>query len=160
MGCSGVGGVSWNSGEELEWLRLLVGVFGEPTCPVCPARFSHMIQDKALRSSWARKMKERQERKLVRDLARQLEEAKQREKEVTRLGSWRIPAFPKHHPVSLPSSRVSKLWQSAGKRAAGMENSLSWCQIQAVVVTCSQSLTRNKPPGSVPASPGVEKVLE
>ncbi|NWY90867.1 CCD86 protein, partial [Loxia curvirostra] len=40
-----------------------------------------MIQDKALRSSWARKMKERQERKLVRDLARQLEEAKQREKE-------------------------------------------------------------------------------
>ncbi|XP_048162800.1 coiled-coil domain-containing protein 86 [Corvus hawaiiensis] len=44
-------------------------------------RFSHMIQDKALRSSWARKMKERQERKLVRDLARQLEEAKQREKE-------------------------------------------------------------------------------
>ncbi|KAI1232731.1 hypothetical protein IHE44_0006569 [Lamprotornis superbus] len=44
-------------------------------------RFSHMIQDKALRTSWARKMKERQERKLVRDLARQLEEAKQREKE-------------------------------------------------------------------------------
>uniref|UniRef100_A0A803VIY3 Coiled-coil domain-containing protein 86 n=2 Tax=Ficedula albicollis TaxID=59894 RepID=A0A803VIY3_FICAL len=44
-------------------------------------RFSHMIQDKALRSSWARKMKERQEKKLVRDLARQLEEAKQREKE-------------------------------------------------------------------------------
>ncbi|XP_066043454.1 coiled-coil domain-containing protein 86 [Chamaea fasciata] len=44
-------------------------------------RFSHMIQDKALRSSWARKMKERQERKLVRELARQLEEAKQREKE-------------------------------------------------------------------------------
>ncbi|NWV72573.1 CCD86 protein, partial [Dasyornis broadbenti] len=40
-----------------------------------------MIQDKALRTSWARKMKERQERKLVRDLARQLEEAKQREKE-------------------------------------------------------------------------------
>lgn len=160
MGCSGVGGVSWNSGEELEWPRLLAGGFGEPTRPVCPARFSHMIQDKALRSSWARKMKERQERKLVRDLARQLEEAKQREKEVTWLGSWRIPAFPKHHPVSLPLSRVTKLWQSAGKRAAGMENSLSWCQIQAVAVTCSQSLTRNKPPGSVPASPGVEKVLE
>ncbi|NWY70372.1 CCD86 protein, partial [Erithacus rubecula] len=40
-----------------------------------------MIQDKALRSSWARKMKERQEKKLVQDLARQLEEAKQREKE-------------------------------------------------------------------------------
>ncbi|KAM6408281.1 coiled-coil domain-containing protein 86 [Rhynochetos jubatus] len=44
-------------------------------------RFSHMIQDKALRSSWARKMKERQERKLVRDLARQLQEGKQRERE-------------------------------------------------------------------------------
>ncbi|NXR70048.1 CCD86 protein, partial [Rhadina sibilatrix] len=40
-----------------------------------------MIQDKALRSSWARKMKERQEKKLVQELARQLEEAKQREKE-------------------------------------------------------------------------------
>ncbi|NXA74430.1 CCD86 protein, partial [Thryothorus ludovicianus] len=40
-----------------------------------------MIQDKALRTSWSRKMKERQEKKLVRDLARQLEEAKQREKE-------------------------------------------------------------------------------
>uniref|UniRef100_A0A8C4XP12 Coiled-coil domain-containing protein 86 n=4 Tax=Neoaves TaxID=3078114 RepID=A0A8C4XP12_FALTI len=44
-------------------------------------RFSHMIQDKALRTSWARKMKERQERKLVRDLARQLQEGKQRERE-------------------------------------------------------------------------------
>ncbi|XP_030339573.1 coiled-coil domain-containing protein 86 isoform X2 [Strigops habroptila] len=44
-------------------------------------RFSHMIQDKALRSSWARKMKERQEKKLVQDLARQLQEGKQRERE-------------------------------------------------------------------------------
>ncbi|XP_050754227.1 coiled-coil domain-containing protein 86 [Gymnogyps californianus] len=44
-------------------------------------RFSHMIQDKALRTSWARKMKERQEKKLVRDLARQLQEGKQRERE-------------------------------------------------------------------------------
>ncbi|XP_051633118.1 coiled-coil domain-containing protein 86 [Manacus candei] len=44
-------------------------------------RFSHMIQDKALRTSWARKMKERQEKKLVRDLARQLEEGKRRERE-------------------------------------------------------------------------------
>ncbi|NXN95069.1 CCD86 protein, partial [Rhinopomastus cyanomelas] len=40
-----------------------------------------MIQDKALRSTWARKMKERQEKKLVQDLARQLQEEKQREKE-------------------------------------------------------------------------------
>lgn len=87
MGCSALGGVSWNSGEELEWPRLHAGVSGDPTPTVCPRRFSHMIQDKALRSSWARKMKERQERKLVRDLARQLEEAKQREKEVTGLGS-------------------------------------------------------------------------
>ncbi|KAM9223368.1 coiled-coil domain-containing protein 86 [Leptosomus discolor] len=44
-------------------------------------RFSHMIQDKALRTSWARKLKERQEKKLVRDLARQLQEGKQRERE-------------------------------------------------------------------------------
>ncbi|XP_027595483.2 coiled-coil domain-containing protein 86 [Pipra filicauda] len=44
-------------------------------------RFSHMIQDKALRTSWARKMKERQEKKLVQDLARQLEEGKRRERE-------------------------------------------------------------------------------
>ncbi|XP_054684609.1 coiled-coil domain-containing protein 86 [Grus americana] len=44
-------------------------------------RFSHMIQDKALRTSWARKMKERQERKLVRDLAQQLQEGKRKERE-------------------------------------------------------------------------------
>ncbi|XP_027751320.1 coiled-coil domain-containing protein 86 [Empidonax traillii] len=44
-------------------------------------RFSHMIQDKALRTSWARKIKEREEKKLVRDLARQLEEGKRREQE-------------------------------------------------------------------------------
>ncbi|NXS54983.1 CCD86 protein, partial [Brachypteracias leptosomus] len=40
-----------------------------------------MVQDKALHSSWARKMKERQEKKLVQDLARQLKEGKQRERE-------------------------------------------------------------------------------
>ncbi|NXG49740.1 CCD86 protein, partial [Psilopogon haemacephalus] len=40
-----------------------------------------MVQDKALCSSWARKMKERQEKKLVQDLARQLKEGKQRERE-------------------------------------------------------------------------------
>ncbi|NXI44902.1 CCD86 protein, partial [Galbula dea] len=40
-----------------------------------------MIQDKALRSSWARKLKERQEKKLVQDLARQLQEGKKRERE-------------------------------------------------------------------------------
>ncbi|NXS33825.1 CCD86 protein, partial [Pomatostomus ruficeps] len=56
-----------------------------------------MIQDKALRTSWARKMKERQERKLVRDLARQLEEAKQREKEETM-----IP----RNPLSFPASQI------------------------------------------------------
>lgn len=53
-----------------------------------------MIQDKALRTSWARKMKERQERKLVRDLARQLQEGKQREREVTGLGSWALSSRP------------------------------------------------------------------
>lgn len=78
-----------------------------------------MIQDKALRSSWARKMKERQEKKLVQELARQLEETKQREKEVTGLGSWGIPVFPKLHPVSLPSSWASELWQSPGKEQLG-----------------------------------------
>ncbi|XP_053140992.1 coiled-coil domain-containing protein 86 [Hemicordylus capensis] len=44
-------------------------------------RFSHMIQDKPLHTSWERKMKERQEKKLVKDLAQQLEEEKRRERE-------------------------------------------------------------------------------
>ncbi|XP_021256869.1 coiled-coil domain-containing protein 86 [Numida meleagris] len=44
-------------------------------------RFSLMVQDKPLRTSWERKLKERQEKKLVRDLVRQLQEAKQRERE-------------------------------------------------------------------------------
>uniref|UniRef100_A0A8C8S6E9 Coiled-coil domain-containing protein 86 n=1 Tax=Pelusios castaneus TaxID=367368 RepID=A0A8C8S6E9_9SAUR len=44
-------------------------------------RFSHMIQDKPLRTSWARKMKERQEKKGVLDFARHLQEEKQRERE-------------------------------------------------------------------------------
>uniref|UniRef100_A0A8C3LD51 Coiled-coil domain-containing protein 86 n=1 Tax=Chrysolophus pictus TaxID=9089 RepID=A0A8C3LD51_CHRPC len=39
-----------------------------------------MVQDKPLRTSWQRKLKERQEKKLVRDLVQQLQEAKQREK--------------------------------------------------------------------------------
>ncbi|NXJ09484.1 CCD86 protein, partial [Odontophorus gujanensis] len=40
-----------------------------------------MVQDKPLRTSWEQKLKVRQEKKLVRDLARQLQEAKQRERE-------------------------------------------------------------------------------
>ncbi|XP_051820325.1 coiled-coil domain-containing protein 86 [Antechinus flavipes] len=44
-------------------------------------RFSQMVQDKPLRTSWERKMKERQERKLAKDFARHLEEEKQRCKE-------------------------------------------------------------------------------
>ncbi|KAJ7344222.1 hypothetical protein JRQ81_000172 [Phrynocephalus forsythii] len=44
-------------------------------------RFSHMIHDKPLRTSWERKVKERQQRKLVKDFARQLKEEKQRERE-------------------------------------------------------------------------------
>ncbi|XP_042665295.1 coiled-coil domain-containing protein 86 [Centrocercus urophasianus] len=44
-------------------------------------RFSLMVQDKPLRTSWERKLKERQEKKLVRDLVQQLQEAKQRERE-------------------------------------------------------------------------------
>ncbi|NXG37813.1 CCD86 protein, partial [Dromaius novaehollandiae] len=39
-----------------------------------------MIQDKPLRTSWEQKMKERRERKLVKDLARQLQEGKQKER--------------------------------------------------------------------------------
>lgn len=41
-----------------------------------------MIQDKALRSSWPRKLRERQEKKLVQALARQLQDGKKREREV------------------------------------------------------------------------------
>ncbi|KYO41690.1 coiled-coil domain-containing protein 86 [Alligator mississippiensis] len=44
-------------------------------------RFSQMTQDKPLRTSWERKMKERQEKQLVKDFARQLQEEKQRERE-------------------------------------------------------------------------------
>ncbi|XP_054827898.1 coiled-coil domain-containing protein 86 [Eublepharis macularius] len=48
-------------------------------------RFSHMIQDKPLHTSWQHKMKERQEKKMVRDFARQLEEEKRREREEKKL---------------------------------------------------------------------------
>lgn len=44
-------------------------------------RFSQMVQDKPLRTSWQRKMKERQERKLAKDFARHLEEEKQRRRQ-------------------------------------------------------------------------------
>lgn len=44
-------------------------------------RFSHMVQDKPLHTSWQRKMKERQERKLARDFARHLEEEKARRRQ-------------------------------------------------------------------------------
>lgn len=50
-------------------------------------RFSQMTQDKPLRTSWERKMKERQEKQLVKDFARQLQEEKQREREVTERGT-------------------------------------------------------------------------
>lgn len=43
-----------------------------------------MIQDKPLRTSWERKMKERQEKKLVKNFAQQLENEKRREREVRR----------------------------------------------------------------------------
>lgn len=41
-----------------------------------------MVQDKPLRTSWQRKMKERQEKKLARDFARHLEEEKARRRQV------------------------------------------------------------------------------
>lgn len=41
-----------------------------------------MVQDKPLRTSWQRKMKERQERKLTKDFARHLEEEKERRRQV------------------------------------------------------------------------------
>lgn len=44
-------------------------------------RFSQMVQDKPLRTSWQRKMKERQEKKLARDFARHLEEEKERRRQ-------------------------------------------------------------------------------
>ncbi|OXB57415.1 hypothetical protein ASZ78_010130 [Callipepla squamata] len=44
-------------------------------------RFSLIVQDKPLHTSWEQKLKARQEKKLVQDLARQLQEAKQRERE-------------------------------------------------------------------------------
>ncbi|XP_063145232.1 coiled-coil domain-containing protein 86 [Candoia aspera] len=44
-------------------------------------RFSHMIQDKPLHTSWKHKMKIRQEKKLIKDFAQELREQKQRERE-------------------------------------------------------------------------------
>lgn len=41
-----------------------------------------MVQDKPLRTSWQRKMKERQEKKLAKDFARRLEEEKARRRQV------------------------------------------------------------------------------
>ncbi|EPQ07404.1 Coiled-coil domain-containing protein 86 [Myotis brandtii] len=40
-----------------------------------------MVQDKPLRTSWQRKVKERQERKLAKDFARHLEEEKERRRQ-------------------------------------------------------------------------------
>lgn len=48
-----------------------------------------MVQDKPLRTSWQRKMKERQERKLVKDFARHLEEEKERRRQVRAQLAWR-----------------------------------------------------------------------
>ncbi|KAJ6654143.1 hypothetical protein lerEdw1_007411 [Lerista edwardsae] len=44
-------------------------------------RFSYMIQDKPLRTSWACKMRERQAKKLVKDFAQHLKDEKQRARE-------------------------------------------------------------------------------
>ncbi|XP_063814511.1 coiled-coil domain-containing protein 86 [Pseudophryne corroboree] len=44
-------------------------------------RFSSMVKDRPLRTSWEVKMKERQEKKMVKSLAQQLKDDKQREKE-------------------------------------------------------------------------------
>lgn len=44
-------------------------------------RFSQMVQDKPLRTSWQRKMKERQERKLTKEFARHLEEEKEQRRQ-------------------------------------------------------------------------------
>ncbi|XP_022363373.1 coiled-coil domain-containing protein 86 [Enhydra lutris kenyoni] len=44
-------------------------------------RFSQMVQDKPLRTSWQQKMKERQERKLAKDFARHLEEEKEKRRQ-------------------------------------------------------------------------------
>lgn len=47
-----------------------------------------MVQDKPLRTSWQRKMKERQERKLAKDFARHLEEEKERRRQVRGQLAW------------------------------------------------------------------------
>lgn len=51
-----------------------------------------MTLDKPLRTSWERKMKERQEKKLVKDFARQLVEEKRKEREVRENGDikWSV----------------------------------------------------------------------
>lgn len=71
-----------------------------------PPRFSLMVQDKPLRTSWERKLKERQEKKLVRDLVQQLQEAKQREREVTGCCVWELGQLLLHHPALWGSSHL------------------------------------------------------
>lgn len=95
-----------------------------------------MIQDKALRTSWARKMKERQERKLVQDLARQLQEGKQREREVTGLRSWALGSGPRrqHHPA--PPCLLSP-W---GRFPGQLEALLSWPWAGATYSLCQGEL--------------------
>ncbi|XP_068111718.1 coiled-coil domain-containing protein 86-like [Hyperolius riggenbachi] len=44
-------------------------------------RFSSMVKDRPLRTSWDTKMKERQEKKMIKSLAQELKDEKQREKE-------------------------------------------------------------------------------
>ncbi|KAB0390689.1 hypothetical protein E2I00_018322, partial [Balaenoptera physalus] len=44
-------------------------------------RFSQMVQDKPLRTSWQQKMKDRQERKQTKDFARHLQEEKERRRQ-------------------------------------------------------------------------------
>lgn len=82
--------------------------------PLLP-RFSQMVQDKPLRTSWQRKMKERQERKLAKDFARHLEEEKQRRRQV--MDIW--PRLDHRGQIHVCCNRRG-LWEYDLVRALGM----------------------------------------
>lgn len=76
--------------------------------PSPPSRFSQMVQDKPLRTSWQRKMKERQEKKLAKAFARHLEEEKERRRQVR---GW--PARLRLE-FRLSQSLLSQAWLAGG----------------------------------------------
>lgn len=85
--------------------------------PSPPSRFSQMVQDKPLRTSWQRKMKERQERKVAKAFARHLEEEKERRRQVRGRPSRLRLEF------GLSQSLLSQAWREGDARTGAQGES-------------------------------------